>query len=65
MKNSFREFFASVSPMLKMNYFLKKAGVSQSAFSRYMKGKDWNYEISEVKLNDLRFVIIEELQKIA
>lgn len=64
-KNSYREFFANVKPFLKLNYFCKLSGVSQVSLSRFMKGSEWNYEISEERLHVLYSAIVDCLQKIA
>ena len=66
MKYSYREYFASVSGMLKMKYFCEKAGVSPVAFSRFMKGPDFDWCLSVEKLQKLQDTIISELsEKIA
>lgn len=64
-KDSYREFFANVKPILKLNYFCKLSGVSQVSLSRFMKGSEWNYEISEDRLHLLYSCIVDHLQKIA
>lgn len=52
-KSDYRIYFASVSKYVKMSYFLKKVGISSSAFSRFQKGKPYDHMISLNKLDDL------------
>lgn len=49
-KSDYRAYFAGVSSYVKINYFLKKAGVNQPNFSRFMKGSPYDYLISLEKL---------------
>ena len=56
-KSSYRSYFADVSVWLKMNYFLKRANVSQPNFSRVMKGSAYDYLVSLDKLKALYDVI--------
>lgn len=63
-KNDFRLFFAQCRPLLKMVKFCEKAGVSCVCFSRFMKGKEFNYCLSLGKLRNLYDVIIDELSSI-
>lgn len=62
-KNFYREFFAKCMPFLRMRYFLNKAGVSPVAFSRFMKGSDFDFQLSIGKLESLYNSIIEEVQE--
>lgn len=57
MKNSYREFFAECMPFLKMAYFLKEVGISPVTFSRFMKGEDFNWCLSEEKCAILKDAI--------
>lgn len=62
-KNYYREFFASVSPIIKINYFLKKEHISQSNFSLFMKGEDFNRFMSLEKLSVLYDSVINEINE--
>lgn len=63
MKNSYREFFAECLPVIKMRPFLIRNRIDQSAFSRFMKGQMFNYEISLDKLQALKLDIMETVKK--
>lgn len=52
-KADYRNYFAGVSVYLKMVYFLKQVGINQANFSRFMKGKPYDYLINNEKLDDL------------
>jgi hypothetical protein len=52
-KSDYRSYFANVSVWIKMNYFLKLAGVNQSSFSRFMKDQKFEYMVSLQKLERL------------
>ena len=64
MKNDYRSFFANVKDYIKFKPFLTLVGINQSAFSRFMKNENFNYEISEEKLKALYECIIEFCEKI-
>jgi hypothetical protein len=48
-----------------MKYFLKIAGINPVTFSRFMKGSDFDYCLSTNRLEELKNVIVSELEKIA
>lgn len=62
-KNYYRMFFASVSHFIKINYFLKKEHISQSNFSLFMKGEDFNRFMSLDKLTVLYDSVINEINQ--
>lgn len=45
-KNDYRTFFANVKPFVKLNYFCKIVHISPVNLSRFLKGSDWDYELS-------------------
>lgn len=57
----YRSYFADVSVWIKMNYFLKLAGVNQSSLSRFMKDPTFEYMVSLQKLEQLYQVISEKI----
>ena len=63
MKNLYRKFFAECKPVIKMKPFLDRNGINQSAFSRFLKGQEFNYEISLDKLQALYQDIVSTIQK--
>ena len=56
-KNEFRSFFAQCKPFLKIKYFLNLADISPVNFSRFMKGSEWDYEMSLESLNKLYYIV--------
>lgn len=64
-KNEYRKFFAECKPMVKLNYFSKQCGIASSRLSLFMKGEEYNYTLSEKKLQTLYNCIIEGLKTIA
>lgn len=52
-KAEYRAYFADVSVFLRMQYFLDKAGIHKSNFSRFMKDQMFDYLISLEKLDSL------------
>ena len=64
-KDDYYSFFAECKPYIKFNTFLKECGISSSAFSKFLKGKQFYYEISEDKLKRLYDDITEFCNKIA
>ena len=56
-KNEYRAFFAECKPFLKLKNFCELAGVNPVSLSRFMKGQEWDYEMSLQKLNELYIVI--------
>lgn len=64
MKNSYRLFFAECRKFIKMSYFLKKAGISETTFSTFMKSETYDILISVDKLRYLDDLIRTELSEI-
>lgn len=64
MKQSYRDYFAFCKKILKMNYFLKISGISQSNFSLFMKSDAYDYTISLEKLDLLKENVQFILRKI-
>lgn len=62
-KNEFRTFFAQCKPFLKFKYFLHLADIDPANFSRFMKGNEWDYEMSLDSLNKLYTVIIVHFEE--
>lgn len=62
-KNEYRSFFAECKPLLKLNYFCREIGISPVNLSRFMKGEQWNYELSEATCKRLYDAITNKLQK--
>jgi hypothetical protein len=56
-KAEYRSYFSSVREFLKMSYFLRGANVNHSNFSRFMKGKEYDYLVSREKLEYLHDLI--------
>lgn len=63
-KADYRQFFAYCIPFLKMKYFCKLAGVSNVNLSRFMKGSEWDYELSIESCNKLANTIIQYIDNI-
>lgn len=53
-KSSYREYFAECRRFLKMKYFLKLSGISESNFCLFMKGDAYDYTVSIEKLDSLK-----------
>lgn len=64
-KNDYREFFVQCKPFIRFNYFLRKCRISPVNFSRFLKGNEWNYEISLDKLRILYEEICSTFENIA
>lgn len=64
-KNEYREFFAKCKPFIKYKYFCKIAGVSPVSLSRFLKGSEWDYEMSLDKCYSLYSAICQALENIA
>lgn len=64
MKNEYRKFFAKCRKFVKMAYFLKKAGISETTFSIFMKSDSYDLLISVEKLRILDSLIRNELSEI-
>lgn len=64
-KNDYRTFFANVAPFIRFTYFCKLTGVSPVNLSRFMKGEEWNYEMSIDKCHKLYVSILEHFENIA
>jgi transcriptional regulator with XRE-family HTH domain len=64
-KEDYRKFLRIVSPYLKLSFFCKRIGLSQSALSKFMKSDIFDYEVSIEKLNALYNDITGICDKIA
>ncbi len=64
-KSEYRDFFADVKPFLKINYFLKKEGISSGAFSLFMRGEEHDYCISLDRLERVYDDVVQTLENIA
>lgn len=64
-KNDYRTFFAQCKPFIRFRFFLDLAKISPVNFSRFMRGDEWDYEVSLDKLNVLYHCILDTFQKIA
>ena len=65
MKNQYREFFNQVKFFIKFQPFLDILNINKSAFSRFMKNDNFNYEISDSKLNELQLLIVEQCKDVS
>lgn len=61
-KESMRNVFMDIKPYIKFNVFLKRNGINQSSFSKYLKGEQFDYEISIEKLRILYLDIVTTLE---
>lgn len=64
-KSDYRDFFASVKPFVKINYFLKRAGISSGAFSLFMRGESHDYCLSVESFQRIYDDLTDVLGKIA
>lgn len=64
-KDDYRSFFAQCKGYIKFKPFLKENGISESSFSKFLKGDVFNYTISIEKLKSLYDSITEFCSKIA
>lgn len=64
MKNTYREFFTNIKSFVKFVPFLDELGIHRSAFSRFLKNDNFDYEITTNKLSDLKALIIEKLNNL-
>lgn len=64
MKNYYREFFTSIKGFIKFAPFLDELGINRSAFCRFLKNDNFDYEVSTNKLSDLKSLIIEKCQNL-
>ena len=60
LKNNYREFFTSIKSIIKFAPFLDELGINRSAFCRFLKNDNFDYEVSSHKLSDLKALIIEK-----
>lgn len=67
MKVFYRNAFASMLPMINISFFLQKVGIKSSNFSLFMKGPEYDGNISSDKLNELLLCISDylEIKKVA
>lgn len=64
-KNDYREFFANVKPFIRFRYFCDKVKISPINLSRFMKGNEWDYEMSLEKCRILYEEIVNTFENIA
>ena len=64
MKNTYREFSTNIKSFVKFAPFLDELGIHRSAFSRFLKNDNFDYEITTNKLSDLKALIIEKLNNL-
>ena len=64
-KNDYYRYFAQCKPYIKFSAFCKECGISPAAFSKFLKGETFFYEISIEKLQQLYNAISGFGQKIA
>lgn len=64
-KNDYYSFFAQCKRYIKFKPFLDECNISSSAFSKFLKGEQFYYEVSENKLKKLYDSITEFCAKIA
>lgn len=64
-KNEYRTFFANVKPFIRFRYFCKKVNVSPINLSRFLKGSEWDYEMSIEKCHILYEEIVNTFEKVA
>lgn len=64
MKNYYREFFTSIKSFVKFAPFLDELGIHKSAFSRFLKNDNFDYEITINKLSDLKALITEKFNNL-
>lgn len=62
-KNDYRAFFANVKPFIKMSYFADLVGISRTSISRFLKGEQFDYEMSLESCNRLYVAIIEHFNQ--
>lgn len=56
-KADYRQWFGEVKPYVKFSKFLKMANVNSANFSYFMKGSDYDFMLSESKLDTLKAII--------
>lgn len=64
LKETYRSAYKDIMPFIKMNYFIKRNKISQSAFSKFLKGPEYNFLISVDKLGAMWQDIIITLDNI-
>lgn len=64
-KQDYYSYFAQCKPYIKFSKFCKECGISPAAFSKFLKGEMFFYEVSEDKLQSLYDRITEFGNKIA
>lgn len=64
LKETYRFAYRDIMSFIKMNYFLKRNKISQSAFSKFLKGSEYNFLISTDKLGAMWEDIILTLDNI-
>lgn len=63
-KEFYRNFFAQVSPFVKLNYFCKRVGVRQPHLSLFIKDKAYDMFMSVENLELLYNAIKSELENV-
>lgn len=61
-KSDFRTWLIYIKPFIKINYFCKQLGINQSQVAMFMKGSDFDYQISIDNLYRLYNLINDTLK---
>ena len=64
-KSDYRSFFAECKSAIKIVYFLRQIGVSQTAFSLFMRGEEHDYVMSLDTCKRLYDAICEWCENVA
>lgn len=64
-KDFYRSFFAQCRSQIKFRWFLDQCGINPGAFSRFMKGEMFDYQISVQQLEKLYDMITDFCKNIA
>ena len=56
-KADYRQYFGAIKPYVKFSNFLKMANVNSANFCYFMKGSDYDFMLSETKLDALKAII--------
>lgn len=62
-KDHYRDFLNQIKPIIKINFFAKLVGINSGSLSMFMKGPEYNHEVSEEKLGELERLICESLRE--
>lgn len=63
-KSSYREYFAECKSLIKFSRICELAGVHRVSFSRFMKGKEFDWCLSVESLQKIYDTLQDELQKL-